>query len=52
MNPNPIPKMTPAEFLAFERLSDIKHEYLDGQIVAMGGAEPNHNIVALNLAAI
>ncbi|MFM9905212.1 MAG: Uma2 family endonuclease [Pyrinomonadaceae bacterium] len=49
MNPNPIPKMTPEEFLAFERASDIKHEYLGGQIVAMGGAKRNHNIVALNL---
>ena len=49
MNPNPIPKMTPEEFLAFERASDIRHEYLGGQIIAMGGAKRNHNIVAANL---
>ena len=52
MTPNPIPaKMSPEEFLEFERASDIKHEYIGGQIVAMGGAKRNHNIVALNLGS-
>ncbi|CAN5552900.1 Uma2 family endonuclease [soil metagenome] len=49
MNPNAIPKMTPEEFLAFERPSDEKHEYRDGLIVAMSGAKRNHNIIAFNI---
>lgn len=52
MTPNPIPaKMSPEEFLAFERASDEKHEYRDGEIVAMSGARRNHNIIALNVGS-
>lgn len=35
--------MTPEEYLKFERESDVKHEYLDGEIFAMAGASKNHN---------
>ena len=49
MNPKPLPKMTPEEYLVFERASDKKHEYIAGQIYAMGGAKRNHNIIALSL---
>jgi Uma2 family endonuclease len=51
MNPNPIPKMTPEEFLAFERASDEKHEYRDGVIVAMSGAKRAHNLISLNIGS-
>lgn len=37
--------MMPAEFLAFERSSDEKHEYRDGIIVAMSGAKRAHNTI-------
>lgn len=43
--------MTPEEFLAFERSSDEKHEYRDGEIFAMSGAKRNHNIIALNVGS-
>ena len=36
------------EYLALERASNIKHEYLDGQIYAMAGGTPAH--AALQLA--
>ena len=49
MNPNPVKKMSPEEFLAFERASDIRHEYIGGQIIAMSGARRNHNVIAANL---
>ncbi|MBC6937727.1 MAG: Uma2 family endonuclease [Chloroflexi bacterium] len=39
-------QMTVEEYLAFERASETKHEYIDGEIVAMTGAKENHNLVA------
>lgn len=44
---------TEAEYLAFEQESDEKHEFIDGEIFAMSGASPNHNlIVASTIAAM
>lgn len=42
------PKMTADEYLAFERASETKHEFRDGEIVAMSGASYAHNLVASN----
>ena len=33
------------EYLAMERESEEKHEYLNGEIFAMGGASPNHGLI-------
>ena len=33
-------------YLEGETLTDIKHEYLDGEVVAMGGASARHGLVA------
>ncbi len=41
----PQPTMTEAEYLAFERASEFKHEFLDGQIYAMTGASRAHNLI-------
>ncbi|MBI5670075.1 MAG: Uma2 family endonuclease [Chloroflexi bacterium] len=38
--------MTPEEYLAFERASNTKHEYINGEVVAMTGASRNHNRIA------
>lgn len=46
MSAQPYPKMTPEEYIEFERDSDAKHEYLDGEIFMMAGATPNHNLIA------
>ena len=43
--------LTAQDYLAWERLQDTRHEYLDGRIFAMTGASRAHNIVCLNLAA-
>ncbi|MBF0220105.1 MAG: Uma2 family endonuclease [Gammaproteobacteria bacterium] len=37
------------EYLRGEIVSDIKHEYLNGQIYAMAGASRNHDIIAGNI---
>ncbi|HEY4712665.1 MAG TPA: Uma2 family endonuclease, partial [Aquirhabdus sp.] len=41
--------LSEAEYLAGEEISDIKHEYIDGQVYAMSGASANHNRLAGNV---
>ena len=43
---------TPQEYLEIEQISPIKHEYLQGQMVAMAGASKIHVIIAGNLSAL
>lgn len=40
------------EFLAGERDSEIKHEYVDGQVFAMAGASLRHNLICANTSAL
>ena len=42
---------TPEDYLEIERISPIKHEYLQGQIVAMAGASKAHVIITGNVSA-
>lgn len=42
-------RVTVNEYLAGERASEIKHEYVDGQVYAMAGASPNHGRIAGNI---
>ncbi len=39
------------DYLAFEEHSEIKHEYINGEIYAMSGASVRHNQIAGNLFA-
>jgi len=39
------------EYLAMERESEEKHEYLNGEIFAIGGASPNHGLIVANVVA-
>jgi Uma2 family endonuclease len=43
---------TPEEYLELEQISPIKHEYLQGQMVAMAGASKAHVIITGNLSAL
>lgn len=43
------PKMSPADFLKWERLQEYKHEYAEGEIIAMAGASLNHNKILKNV---
>jgi Uma2 family endonuclease len=45
-------KMSPDEFLAWEREQDEKHEYYDGEVFAMAGASPRHNFLGSRLMLV
>lgn len=51
MSVQPKPKMTVAEYLAFELETSEKHEYFNGEIYAMGGASFFHGLLTGNLVA-
>ncbi len=40
---------TPEEYLTFERASEERHEYWDGEIFMMSGASRAHNLIASNV---
>jgi Uma2 family endonuclease len=42
--------LTETEYLQGEQLSDIKHEYIYGEVYAMAGASRHHNIITTNIA--
>ena len=44
--------ISPEEYLAGEQHSDIKHEYVDGEVYAMSGASEAHNLISGNLFAL
>ncbi|HEY0379425.1 MAG TPA: Uma2 family endonuclease [Pyrinomonadaceae bacterium] len=41
--------LTPEEYLAVERRSEIKHEYFAGEMFAMVGASKRHNLITANI---
>ena len=48
----PVHFMTPDEYLAFEQQCDVKHEYLNGLIIAMPGASRRHNLLTVAMATL
>ena len=50
-SPENLPRLTPDEYLAYEREQPIRHELVDGYLYAMTGASDRHEEIALNLAA-
>lgn len=40
---------TPEEYLEMERAAEVRHEYLDGEIFEMAGANRRHNILSSNI---
>ena len=47
--PKYFPKMSPSEFLEWEREQELKHEYVNGEVLAMSGASLNHNKIVSNI---
>ena len=45
-------KFTIEEYLQMEEVSEVKHEYYQGEIFAMSGAKVPYNIIAMNLAVL
>ena len=41
--------ITVAEYLEAEKSSDIRHEYIAGQVFAMAGASEEHNLISGNI---
>jgi Uma2 family endonuclease len=43
------PRLTPQDFLVWERKQRLKHEFIDGKIYTMGGASKKHNKITFNI---
>jgi Uma2 family endonuclease len=46
------PRYRLGEYLILEDMSNVRHEYLDGQIFAMAGGTPEHGGICANLIAL
>jgi Uma2 family endonuclease len=51
MQPERLLHWTVQDYLSLEANTSEKHEFLDGEIFAMGGARSSHNVVALRVGA-
>ncbi|WP_394792837.1 Uma2 family endonuclease [Armatimonas sp.] len=49
MSTNAARKYTLEEYIAIEEASEMKHEFRNGEIVAMAGASPNHTFILADL---
>ncbi len=49
MSAEPQQRVTVEEYLALERDSETRHEYLGGEIFAMSGASREHNLIGTNI---
>jgi Uma2 family endonuclease len=45
----PTPRLTEAQYLAIERASQERHQFLDGEMFLMSGASRKHNLIGTNL---
>jgi Uma2 family endonuclease len=50
--PSHSPKLTPAEYFAWEEQQLCRHEYINGEVYAMSGGTQNHSRSAHKLAAL
>lgn len=49
---SPPPKLTVEDYLKFEEISDVRHEFRDGQVYAMAGGTVNHNRLTRRMASL
>ncbi len=50
--PSHSPKLTPAEYFAWEEQQLCRHEYINGEVYAMSGGTQNHSRIALKFGAL
>jgi len=50
-SPESLPRLSPDEYLAYEREQSVRHELVEGYLYAMTGSSDRHEEIALNLAA-
>ncbi len=43
------PKISVADYLEGEKISQVKHEYIDGEVYAMAGTSKSHNEIIANI---
>jgi Uma2 family endonuclease len=48
MSSQPVPCVTPEEYLKFDRSSELRHEYVFGEIVQMVGGTYEHALIQMN----
>ncbi len=44
-------QVAPEDYLAWERLQEARHEYVDGEVFAMAGGSPRHNRLCARVGA-
>jgi len=49
-DPQSMQYMSVEEYLAYDRAGDVKHEYIDGYVIALAGGTTAHNRLTLNMA--
>ncbi len=45
-------RVSEAQYLAAERASDVRHEYVNGEVIAMSGASVAHNPISRNIQRV
>ncbi len=43
------PKISVKDYLEGEKISEVKHEYIDGEVYAMAGTSDKHNLITGNI---
>lgn len=46
------PPMTVEEYIAFEERAEVRHEFINGNLIPMPGTTSDHNEICFNLAAL
>lgn len=49
--PHPKERFTIAQYIEREIAAEIKHEFHDGEILAMSGGQPDHSLINMNFGA-
>jgi Uma2 family endonuclease len=51
MSAQPVPRLTPEQYLEIDRAAEVKSEYYDGEMFAMSGGRAPHAIISFALGA-